>query len=550
MAVYQIYDVDGLQDMKNHLADDCVLMNDIDASATRTWNDGAGFEPIGTSSNQFTGSFDGQGYKITGLYINRPNSDGGLFGYAIAPTKDFKNLVIENAEIYVDSGGIAGCYLCFNNIQKISVQGKLFARHGGGLSYALTCKSSISECCADVEIMITGVTTPISYGGAGFCCYLGNGCEGTLSNCYAKGRVSRGAGFFYEFRYQIQQPFEIKNCYCDVEAYCGFFASSQNMPTITRCYYNSDKCVTSAAGTPLTDAQMRQLSTFNQDIYGKTGVVNVTYPILRQGIGNITYDNELGWILTITSGDNFSYDDDWYDLKIVYGSNEYHPGHYNYDGNTTVLTDWSQGEMTGVSWYIRDNFMGMHTIWVSGDNFSGLTWGDHIWIDGTEYEVSEVYSNTDIVTTCQTEKTGVPYQAQLGAAWSIADWGNLTDEVWGMMDGYRMPRLAWENRRTLALTFLNGEDPQAVNKAVILTSEEDQLPDVSVADSFEIDEEDSLDLTLVGEKETQAENMLIFKATDDAISGYLTTGSETQAEIQFGQGTGGGGGAVTHGYPG
>ena len=41
-----------------------------------------GWEPIGDSDNEFTGSFDGQGYKINDLYIDRSNTDYvGLFGY-------------------------------------------------------------------------------------------------------------------------------------------------------------------------------------------------------------------------------------------------------------------------------------------------------------------------------------------------------------------------------------------------------------------------------------------------------------------------------------
>lgn len=65
---------------------DYVLVEDIDASATADWNDGAGFEPIGTysygnPSTAFTGHFDGQGHTIVGLTINRPTEDYiGLFG--------------------------------------------------------------------------------------------------------------------------------------------------------------------------------------------------------------------------------------------------------------------------------------------------------------------------------------------------------------------------------------------------------------------------------------------------------------------------------------
>jgi hypothetical protein len=44
---YQIETVEQLQAMNDHLDKHFILMNDIDASATAEWNDGAGFEPIG-----------------------------------------------------------------------------------------------------------------------------------------------------------------------------------------------------------------------------------------------------------------------------------------------------------------------------------------------------------------------------------------------------------------------------------------------------------------------------------------------------------------------
>jgi len=68
-----------------------VLANDLDASSTRFWNNGKGFEPIGYldyyddyafefENYPFTGIFDGQGHVITGLHINRPDEDAvGLF---------------------------------------------------------------------------------------------------------------------------------------------------------------------------------------------------------------------------------------------------------------------------------------------------------------------------------------------------------------------------------------------------------------------------------------------------------------------------------------
>ena len=42
----------------------------------------AGFVPIGSTATKFTGAFNGQGYTIANLTINRPTTDDvGLFGY-------------------------------------------------------------------------------------------------------------------------------------------------------------------------------------------------------------------------------------------------------------------------------------------------------------------------------------------------------------------------------------------------------------------------------------------------------------------------------------
>jgi len=100
--------LDELQAVKGDLSAHYVLGNDINASETSTWNSGAGFKPIGNYTEDFTGNFDGQGYTVDGLYINRPNSnDVGLFGGA---SSDIKNIGVTNIDIQGDSsvGGIVG----------------------------------------------------------------------------------------------------------------------------------------------------------------------------------------------------------------------------------------------------------------------------------------------------------------------------------------------------------------------------------------------------------------------------------------------------------
>jgi hypothetical protein len=74
---YQITDCVELQSIPDNSRDSFQLENSIDCSDTENWNSGAGFDPI----DGFRGFFNGQGYVINNLTINRPLEDSiGLFG--------------------------------------------------------------------------------------------------------------------------------------------------------------------------------------------------------------------------------------------------------------------------------------------------------------------------------------------------------------------------------------------------------------------------------------------------------------------------------------
>lgn len=60
------------------------LGSDVDAAATAEWNDGKGFNPLGTWEQSFAGSFDGGAYVVTGLTIERPDRDNTGMFYEIA----------------------------------------------------------------------------------------------------------------------------------------------------------------------------------------------------------------------------------------------------------------------------------------------------------------------------------------------------------------------------------------------------------------------------------------------------------------------------------
>jgi hypothetical protein len=89
------FDLDAV---RGNLAGSHRLMNNLDSTtpgyeelASPTSNGGKGWQPIGTPDGPFTGSFDGQGYEIHDLFINRPDESCiGLFGYL------YKASVIKN----------------------------------------------------------------------------------------------------------------------------------------------------------------------------------------------------------------------------------------------------------------------------------------------------------------------------------------------------------------------------------------------------------------------------------------------------------------------
>jgi hypothetical protein len=64
-----------------------ILITDIDADDTKNWNSGSGFSPIGSYTTRFTGAFNGDGYEIRNLYIDRPSTDYvGFFGCVLSAT--------------------------------------------------------------------------------------------------------------------------------------------------------------------------------------------------------------------------------------------------------------------------------------------------------------------------------------------------------------------------------------------------------------------------------------------------------------------------------
>ncbi|OWV05263.1 hypothetical protein B7992_15555, partial [Fibrobacter sp. UWH1] len=90
--------------VNENVLDDEGKLNTVTEGGFRTWT------PIGNSSKQYTGTFDGQGFAIKGLYFNEGSKDSvGLFGYVGSDGK-VENVGVEDSYIRGLNvvGGVAG----------------------------------------------------------------------------------------------------------------------------------------------------------------------------------------------------------------------------------------------------------------------------------------------------------------------------------------------------------------------------------------------------------------------------------------------------------
>ena len=116
------------------------LANNIDATATREWNGGRGFDPIGDSDNQFAGVFDGQGYAALGLHVDTAENDAGLFG-AVGAGATIRRVGVKDGRFRGGArvGGLAGSLAGMiieswseSSVVGLSAVGGLVGRSDGG----------------------------------------------------------------------------------------------------------------------------------------------------------------------------------------------------------------------------------------------------------------------------------------------------------------------------------------------------------------------------------------------------------------------------------
>jgi hypothetical protein len=201
----------------------------IDASETSTWNGGMGWLPIAPDwSKYFSGSYDGDGHSITGLYVNRPINDlSALFGYTVNAT--LKNIVLSDVNItganYI--GSLAG-YAEYGTILNCSSSGTVIGSQNVGGLIGLKYYNSVQDCHTS-----TNVNASYHVGGL-----LGVYYDGNVLNCYTTGNIVSSSQ--YSGGIVGYNTSNIHLCYSNgnissSSSYTGGIAGT-NYSTIDQCY--------------------------------------------------------------------------------------------------------------------------------------------------------------------------------------------------------------------------------------------------------------------------------------------------------------------------
>ncbi len=163
----------------------------INAVDTKNWDTGAGFSPIGNESLNFAGEYNGKGYSIDSLFINRSSDYIGLFGYATdAKIDSVKLLDVDISGQYFKGaliGWIESSTISYSNSSGLIKDYTAINGYSGGL-IGVSANSTINYCYSDC--LVTG-----SYSGGlvGELRCSGSSYTSIIMNSYSTGTVTNGS---------------------------------------------------------------------------------------------------------------------------------------------------------------------------------------------------------------------------------------------------------------------------------------------------------------------------------------------------------------------
>ena len=289
-----------------------VLTSDITIPAGYNWT------PIGNYSNNYTGTFDGQGHTIGGLKIDGTGTGyQGFVGYLQGGT--IQNLTL-GPTCSVTGASYTGGLCGFNNDGYIRNCVNNGAVNGGGAF------GGMGGICGQSNSRITNCYNTGAVNGRGDLGGICGGSNGTITNCYNTGAVN-GSG--------------------DLGGICG-----RSNGTITNCYWLDTTCDKGvSAGSGGVTAKTAEAFASGEVAYllnGSSSDSPVWFQNLDNGQDKDTYpvlDSSHGIVYCIEE-DPVRYSNDpngkpaqiisvditWGDLSFTYSDGTWNPDTHTYDG--------------------------------------------------------------------------------------------------------------------------------------------------------------------------------------------------------------------------
>jgi len=336
----EIEDWYDLNDIRNDLSDDYILVNDLDEDtagydehASENANDGKGWKPIGEPEDGFTGSFDGQGYSIYDLYIDRPDEDNiGLFG--VIGVEDSEGGNVENLDVFdadVEGqggtndgvGGLAGTVNNNTSIENVAVTGVIKSSDGnsiGGIIGAVSDEEAVlNNSYSEADV----ITEDSSYVG-GAVGYLLSG--NSVSNSYATGNVEGNesvGGFIGRNSGEVSDSYATGNVEGNesVGGFIGVEASDDSEEGINKCYCAAETVNATDDDAGAFCGDLGAIGEFDFDGFIFDSYVDIEISNQENAIGEIVFEGEsdveekqtaeMQGDSPNTEMEEFDYDNDW-----------------------------------------------------------------------------------------------------------------------------------------------------------------------------------------------------------------------------------------------
>ena len=204
-----------------------VLNADGSLAATSGFKD---WTPIGTSTNKYTGTFDGQGHTINGLYLAATSDCVGLFGYTSSAS--ISNVTVADSYLSGNEnvGGVIG-WASEGTVTGCSNAGSVSGSYSVGGVIGWASNGTVTDC-----YNIGNVSgTKDNVGGV-----IGRTYKATVTNCYNVGNVSGtnyvGSVSGYTQFGTFTGCYNTGNVSGSGETVGGVLGKISNSPTITGCY--------------------------------------------------------------------------------------------------------------------------------------------------------------------------------------------------------------------------------------------------------------------------------------------------------------------------